>query len=137
MMRIMSNNFNFGNSTKVTQNGGIRVTEEFNDNHVKVMHREYDVKNDRFLRQDRFDDAGNVIENWWFEYSKNKKVEHFESKKSESYIRTFIDKIVDGLQVRTEEFVSKTKPENNYLYEITRNFDGKMKSFICNGKKVF
>lgn len=136
-MRISNNILNFGNSTKITQNKDIRVTEEFNDNNIMVMHREYDTKHDRFIRQDKFDDFGEPVENWWFEYSKDKKVEHLESKTGSSYVRTIIDKIVDGLNVRTEEYVSKTNPENNYLYEITRFFDGKMKSFICNGKKVF
>ena len=136
-MRIYNKEINFGNTTKTVLGKGYRITDEYNDNNVRILHKEYDLKHDRFIRQDKFDEKGNPIENWWFEYSKGKQVEHFQSKDGESYVRTIINKIVDGLQVKTEEYVSASNPQNNYLYEITRNYEGKLLKFLCNGKSVF
>lgn len=80
-MKICNNKLNFGNRIQTTAKNNIFITDEFNDRDIKIKHTEYDVKNDRFIRQDIFDEKGNPIEQWWFEYSKNKQVEHLIQKK--------------------------------------------------------
>ena len=135
-MKLSINNFlNFRNRTEITQKDGIKYTDEINDNNIVIKHTEYDYENDRFIRCDKFDDDGNPVENWWFEYFENGQKEFFNSK-DEVYTRTRTDEQVGDLQVRTEKYESKFRPENNYIYEIVRDWSGKMLSFICNGKDL-
>ena len=135
-MKISADYTNFGNTIKTHQTGNTLIKEEFNDNNVRILYEERDVKNDRFIRQNRWNDEGEQIQNWWIEYQKHKKIEHFEAKGKENYIRTMIERIVDGFKIRTESYISKTNPKNNYLHVITKDAKDKMISFICNGKKV-
>ena len=135
-MRISAEYINFGNTTKTRSSGNLLIKEEFNDSNVRILYEERDAQNDRFIRQNRWNDKGEQIQNWWFEYFENKKVEHFEEKGNQSYVRTMMDKVVNGLKVHTEEYISKTHPQNNYIHEITKDAKDKLISFVCNGKRV-
>ena len=135
-MKLRLDTVNFGNYTRTVQKDNVLIKEEFNDNDIKIFHEEFDVKKNRFLRQDKWDNSGNPIQQWWFEYFENKKVEHFNTAKEESYIRIITDTVKDNKKIHKEEFLSKTKPANNYIHESVKDLGGKLLSFFCNGKKI-
>ena len=135
-MKLNWNSVCFGNYTKTVKQNNILIKEEFNDDDIKILHEEFDVENDRFLRQDKWDNKGNPIQQWRFDYFENKKVEHFNTANEESYVRTITDTVLDNKRIHKEEYISKTTPDNNYIHETIKDLNGKLLSFLCNGKKI-
>lgn len=114
--------------------GENKIIEYYNDNNILTNRVTYD----KFGRD--------ILTNWFDEYGNNK---GFMSKKyvndghietcktpNQEYIRTCRSFIKDGFKHYIEEFVSKTKPANNYCNESIRDSFGKLVKMISNGKVI-
>ena len=55
---------------------------------------------------------------------------------SQQYTRKVNYKIINGLQHRTEEYISKTSPDSNYIQEFVKDVSGKLIKVISNGKVI-
>ena len=74
-----------------------------------------------------------VFESGDFEYLPNKTIEPVSG--IQNYKRTITKEIKDSLIHITEEYLSTSAPSQNYLYKIIKNLEGKIISWISNGKK--
>ena len=142
-------NISFGNYIKNSIKDDFFIESEYNDNDVlqkELFFRddknrnicrsiEYDTSIGKILKVENFDINAGRLDIQEFEYSAGKVVEKFNSKTIQ-YIRTITNNIQDSIQYFMEKYESTTAPSNNYINEITRDLNGKMLTFLCNGKKV-
>lgn len=133
-MKVISNNISFGNKTITTQNKNLVYTKEFNDNGNLISYTEKDILNDRFILSEKYDETGKIITSQHFEYLPNKTIETVSG--IQNYKRTITKEIKDSLIHITEEYLSTSAPSQNYLYKIIKNLEGKIISWISNGKKI-
>jgi len=142
-------NISFGNYVKNSIKDDFFVESEYNDDNVllkelffnddknrKIRRNiEYDTNIGKALKVENFDINARLLDIQEFEYSEGKVVEKFNSQAIQ-YIRTITNNIQDSIQYFMEKYESTSAPSNNYINEITRDLNGKMLTFLCNGKKV-
>ena len=128
-------NITFGNLIESGQINNIKYTKEYSDNKKLLKYTEQDLKTDKFLKVEKFDNNGNQIEIQEFKYLPNKTIEHYKNK-SQEYTRTITKEIKEALIHITEIFESKTSPANNYIHESIRDLEGKILKFFTNGKQI-
>lgn len=143
------NKQSFGNYTKNVLQDEFLVEQEYNDDNKLLKESFYNKDNDKKIRKqiehdanagkiskvENFNKDGLWLDTQYFEYSTGKEVETFNSP-SMKYKRTITKLIKDSIEYLTEVYESSSNPENNYIYEITKNLQGKILTFLCNGKKV-
>ena len=128
-------NTTFGNLVETGQINNIKFTKEYPDNNKLLKYTEQDLKTDKFLKVEKFDNDGNRISIQEFKYQPNKTIEYYRNK-SQEYTRTITKEIKDSLIHITEVFESKTSPANNYIHESIRDLEGKIFKFFANGKQI-
>lgn len=132
-MKIQNITFT-GNTIKQEQHNNRLYLREYNSENKLVSYKEKDIINDRFILCERFDNLGNTIEKQEFQYLPNKTIEKVSGKIA--YIRTITKEIKDSLVYTTEKYISSSDPSKNYFYEIVKTLEGKIISWISNGKKI-
>ncbi len=135
-MKISSiNNTIFGNRIETGQTDTIKYSKEFSDDNKLLKYIEKDMKTDKFLKVETFDNIGNRVEIQEYKYLPNKTIEHYKNK-SQEYTRTITKEIKDSLSHVTEVFESKTSPANNYNHESIRDLEGRILKLFANGKRI-
>lgn len=129
------NNTTFGNLIESGQTNNIKFTKEYSDNKNLLKYIEQDLKTDKFLKVENFDNDGNRVSIQEFQYLPNKTIEHYKNK-SQEYTRTITKEIKEALIYITEVFESKTSPANNYIHESIRDLEGKILKLFANGKQI-
>lgn len=129
------NNTTFGNRIETGQTDTIKYSKEFSDDNKLLKYIEKDMKTDKFLKVETFDNIGNRVEIQEYKYLPNKTIEHYKNK-SQEYTRTITKEIKDSLSHVTEVFESKTSPANNYNHESIRDLEGRILKLFANGKRI-
>lgn len=126
-------NITFGNKIETSEKDNHLYIKEYNEQGKLISYKEKDIPNDRFILAEKYDNSGKLIERQKFQYLKNKIVETVTG--TINYQRTITEEIKDSLIHRTEEYISENSSKN-YIYKIIKNLDGKIISWINNGKKI-
>ena len=131
-MKCLFSNINFGDSTKTYQRGKIKVVEHYNIYDVLTRRIEYDEFN-RDIDSKSFNNKGDIIEHQHKEYFENDTekgfIETFKSRFQE-YTRKSYIKFVNGFKHSIDEYVSKTRPDKNYINEFIYNAQEKLVKVI-------
>ena len=126
-------NITFGNKIETLKENNYLYIKEYNEQGNLISYKEKDIQNDRFILSEKYDNSGKLIERQQFQYLKNKIIETVTG--MINYQRTITEEIKDYLIHRTEEYISEDSSKN-YIYKIIKKLDGKIISWINNGKKI-
>ena len=129
------NGIAFKHKTIVTRKDNLKYSKEISSNGVVLKNTVTDLNTDNILLVERFNDNGEFKDILEFSYLPNKKTEHYRSKNQE-YTRIITEEIKNYFKHITETYISKTKPENNYVRESIRDLSGKIIQIINNGQKL-